>query len=494
MKRVAAGARVPALACASLGWLLAGAAGLASLGFCLDDAFIHLSYARSLGLGEGLSYNPGDWETGASSPLWAILLVPFAQLDDPAPPVQALGVVLHGVAAGMCGMAAARAVDPQRGFHAAWVAGLVAALHPGLLQGAISGMEVPLTAALLALALWASVAQRPALAALAGLLSVWARPEALLLLGAVGALLAARDRRPPWLLAPVGAAAGLLCWVGYCLAVSGHPWPNTRYVKAAGAGLEGLSYLAVQVVPHEPWLLGIGGLVLVALHVRRPLPASERSLPAVLLFGWLAAAVAVALTRDLDPRVLFFHRRYFIPLTVVPAIAIGVAAGSSCHSRRFAWLAPVVLLSLWTALQVQGRQRMQEHGIARLHVEPAQWLARSLPDDAVVLVEGAGAARYFTPRSTRIVDMLGLNDRRIAHLSRERRPCAMVAERPSHLLLPQPMLPAVLPLFRSEPVAQWDEPHAAQTVRIHPERVTLFRTGGLTRVAREHCPSEAAAP
>ncbi|MGD8859868.1 MAG: hypothetical protein PVI30_07640 [Myxococcales bacterium] len=492
MERVAAGARVPALACASLGWLLAGAAALASAGFCLDDAFIHLSYARSLGLGEGFSYNPGDWQTGASSPLWALLLVPFAQLDDPAPPVQVLGVVLHGVTAGLCGLAAARAVDPRRGFHAAWVAGLVAALHPGLLQGAISGMEVPLAAALLALCLWAITAERLRIAVVAGLLSVWARPEALLLLGPIGALLAARDRRLRPLLAPLGAAAGLACWVAYCLTVSGHPWPNTRYVTAVGAGPEGLAYLVVQVVPHEPWLLGVGGLVLVALHMRRPLPSAERSLPPLLLAGWLAAAVAVALTRYLDTQVLFFHRRYFIPLTVAPAVAIGVAAGSSCHHRRFAWLAPVALLSLWTAQQVQGRQRMQERGIQELHVEPARYLARILPHDAVVLVEGAGAARYFTPRSMRIVDMVGLNHGRIAQLPRERRPCAMVDERPTHLLLPRSVLAAVLPLFRTEPLAHWQQPNDGQTIRPHSARVALFRTEGLTPLARSHCPVEAA--
>ena len=42
--------------------------------FCLDDAYIHLSYVKSLHLGEGLSYNPHDLETGMSSPLWVFVL------------------------------------------------------------------------------------------------------------------------------------------------------------------------------------------------------------------------------------------------------------------------------------------------------------------------------------------------------------------------------------------------------------------------------------
>lgn len=31
--------------------------------FCLDDAYIHLAYAKSLRLGDGYSYNPGDWSS-----------------------------------------------------------------------------------------------------------------------------------------------------------------------------------------------------------------------------------------------------------------------------------------------------------------------------------------------------------------------------------------------------------------------------------------------
>ena len=57
-----------------LGILAAGLFAWGGVDFCLDDAWIHLSYAKSLRLGDGLSYNPGDWETGFSSPLWALLL------------------------------------------------------------------------------------------------------------------------------------------------------------------------------------------------------------------------------------------------------------------------------------------------------------------------------------------------------------------------------------------------------------------------------------
>src|SRR5690606_3109071 len=62
-------------ACVGAALIAAGFAGLFIVGsrdFPLDDAWIHLAYAKSLRLGDGLSYNPGDWETGASSPLWVL--------------------------------------------------------------------------------------------------------------------------------------------------------------------------------------------------------------------------------------------------------------------------------------------------------------------------------------------------------------------------------------------------------------------------------------
>jgi len=488
------GHRHIAAACALLAGAVAGLGASESTGFSLDDAYIHLSYARSSALGQGFSYNPGDWETGASSPLWALMLVPFATLQDPARAVQLLGVVLHGATALVCSLGAARLVAPARAQAAAAIAGVVVATHPGLLQGALSGMEVSLTALLLSWALLAMFAKRVALGFGLSVLAVWARPEAALLLGTAGGLgwLHTRDRR--LLAVPLGAAAGLLAWIVFCLVVSGYPWPNTRYVKSAGTNAAGLAYFLVQVVPREPWLLGVGGPVLVVLHMRRDLPALERRLPWLLMGAWFAASLAVAVTRALDPAVLFYHHRYFLPLSVVPALSVGIAAATSAPRTRLLWVAPVLLLSVWMALDTQALQRRQEHNIMRLHEEPSRYLASQLPARSVVVVEGAGASRFFTPREMTIVDMLGLNDRRIAHSPKERRPCLYVAARPTHLMLPDFMLTAVLPLFRTTTVARWVEPLYAQTITVRPLAVTLYRVDGLSDIARSHCPHEASQP
>src|SRR5690606_18764685 len=70
-----------------LGAIMAGLMVFGLVDFTLDDAYIHLAYAKSLRLGEGLSYNPGDYETGFSSPLWVALLavwpIPTTAQADP---------------------------------------------------------------------------------------------------------------------------------------------------------------------------------------------------------------------------------------------------------------------------------------------------------------------------------------------------------------------------------------------------------------------------
>ena len=64
---------------AALVFLLDAAPGTRAAldGLPLDDAWIHLVYARSLAAFEGFAYNPGALETGFASPLWVVLLAPL---------------------------------------------------------------------------------------------------------------------------------------------------------------------------------------------------------------------------------------------------------------------------------------------------------------------------------------------------------------------------------------------------------------------------------
>lgn len=465
---------------------------VAALGFgaplgvpCLDDAYIHLAYAASLGAGDGLAYNPGDHELGITSPLWVLLLalVPHGAMIA----VQILGALLHAVSAALgAALAAAIPSPPGAGGLAlgAAVAGALVALHPLLLQGATSGMEVPLTVALLALATLAAVRERAPLAAVAGGLAVLARPEALVVMVAVAAIAWLATRKRAAAAPALGALVGQGVFSAYCELVAGWPLPNTFYVKAHGASAESLEYVVTRVLTQEAWLVGVGGAVVLGIGVWRAAKAREPWIPGLVL-AWIVALVAVATSRHLPGHVLFYAQRYFAVVAFLPAVVVGAATGSD---RRFALAAATALVPL--ALQLPATRALvlaQEQDIRLLHLEPAAYVASELPADATVLVEGAGAMRFLAPRTMRIVDLAGLNDGVIAHADARARPCAWIARRPTHLAIPSELVSTVRTVFDGEVLRRFEDPAYSQVTPPSRRSVYVIRVTAVRPSALEAC-------
>jgi hypothetical protein len=67
---------VPSLAILTALLYLAYSLRYGFLGFPLDDAWIHQTYARNLALHHQFAYNPGTPSVGSTSPLWTLLLAP----------------------------------------------------------------------------------------------------------------------------------------------------------------------------------------------------------------------------------------------------------------------------------------------------------------------------------------------------------------------------------------------------------------------------------
>jgi hypothetical protein len=128
-------------------WQLGG-----GLGWPLDDSWIHLQFARNLAAGRGLSYNPGELVTGSTAPLWTALLALLAYLPgNPLAWAQLAGGLLYlGV------VDATYRLARELGLSVA-LAALAAGLTLGtgwMVWSALSGMEVPLFAAL---SLWGMI-------------------------------------------------------------------------------------------------------------------------------------------------------------------------------------------------------------------------------------------------------------------------------------------------------------------------------------------------
>jgi hypothetical protein len=461
--------------------------------FALDDAWIHLDYAKSLRSGDGWSYNPGDNEAGCSSPLWALLLAVWPTAADPVPWVLALGVLFHAVTA-WCGAALALALARRRASvqtpiplgSIGWLGGALVATSPLLLHGVGSGMEVPLAAALLLAGGWAIVEGHATAAAALGALGVAARPE----LGAwtlalAGALWLLRTRTDPAqrraaVLASVGAIGAAGAWALWLLATVGTVVPNAYSIKGQGGGLGGLAYVAEQVAPWQPWLIGLGGVVLAGAALRRHVRDGDAAAAAIAIAS-LAAVVAVASTRPLHDGVQFFEARYFAPLLVPWPIL--VALGLGALSRRVALVA-LVPVAVFTGLQARdtaARVRAAADDTRLLHRQPATWIAAELPADAVVAVEGAGATRFFAPRTMTIVDLVGLNDHVGARLHRDREAkiCHWIARAPTHAVVPAGWAAMLDTIFEVTVLAVFDDPAYTQVEPIAPMRVVVVALGAV---------------
>lgn len=409
----------------------------------LDDVYIHLQYARRIGVGELLRYMPGDPPTtGASSLLYVLLLGAVAALG-----VGGGTLLLAAVAFGtLCFVGTVVGVfllGRELASRAAGAAaGVLTALCGPLLWGATSGMEVGLVALLVVAVLLAFVREQPrarfvATPLLATLLAL-ARPEgvvlvAAVLLGAATVLVAAwrRGRGTPlraltglaWLLLPVVAVAAQLALYR---SLTGTP-ENT--------GLQAKSWFALPVpYPQEiadrmsaiaNHLVGVFGgtdstmvagpatllLVLLGLAGLALGERPRRVLAGVLVLGFagVLAAVSTLMTAELH------NARYlqpFLPvvllLSVLGARVIARAVPDRRIRRQIALgvvgvLVATTLLALPTWMLRSGQQGA---AIRESSASAAAWLRGNTPPGARVAVNDVGATAYLSGRTT--VDLIGL--------------------------------------------------------------------------------------
>ncbi len=311
-----------------------------------------------------------------------------------------------------------------------------------------------------------------ALSVALGALAVLARPEAaaFCLALALVAAVRARDRRA---VAPaLGASIGAVILVAYCLSAGDQPMPNTFYVKARATLGASLEYLSLRVAPTEAWLVSVTGLLLLGYACSREIHARRPFVPGLAL-AWLACLVAIAVSRRLESEVDFYFLRYFAILAFVPPALLGVAVAR--HPRGAVALVPALIVLALILPERRALARAQERDIRLLNHEPAREIAETFPPDARILVEGAGAIRFFTPRTMTIVDVIGLNDRLVARTPRSLWACALIARTPTHAALPAMLVPRVRTVFRLTRISSHRDPAFSQVLPPIELSLDLFR-------------------
>ncbi len=388
------------------------------IGFPLDDAWIHQTYARNLALHGEWAFLLGEPSGGSTAPLWSMLLA-FGFLVRLAPYIwtYSLGAaILWGVAA--LAEIIVRRLVPAYQARMPW-AGLVILLEWHLSWSAVSGMETLLYALLvvLTMAFMLGEARKPfALGLLIGL-SVWVRPDGITLLGP--AILVLLLAEATWLgrlrsLGSLGLGFGSLfaLYLLFNLKFAGSPWPSTFYAKQA-------EYEILQRLPIwermgmeaiQP-LVGVGIALLPGFGLTLLSAVRRHSWGLLASAAWLLGYIGLYAWRL---PVTYQHARYLIP--AMPVLFILGLAGLIefiCQDKKgIRWIVGAVwqvcvgliLFLFWIRGAYAYAQDVAV--IESEMVTTARWVSMNLPGNSLVAAHDIGALGYFGNHD--LVDLAGL--------------------------------------------------------------------------------------
>lgn len=392
-----------------------------TIGFPLDDAWIHQTYARNLvELGKWV-YVPGQTSAGSTAPLWTLLLSVGYLFSHSLP---YFWTYLLGILALFCTALTGEIIYRGLGVHQTRsipLAGLFIATEWHLLWGAVSGMETILFAFII-MAVFATLIRAKPNYGVAGFLiglSCWVRPDGLTLLGP--AIFIILLEKSDWkhkirriLTVFMGFAILFGAYLGFNYSLGEVFLPNTFYAKQA-------EYSSMQQIPI--WrrffslaslpLIGAGSLLIPGVAVACWRSIKLRDWRMIALFLWWSGYTAIYALRL---PVNYQHGRYLIP--AMPVFFILGLVGTSrllsiqYSTSRLGWaigrLILISLIAVQLIFAVKGATVYRED-VAIIETEmvaTAQWLNQNTEPGAVIAVHDIGAIGYFSQRP--LLDLAGL--------------------------------------------------------------------------------------
>ena len=390
------------------------------VGFPLDDAWIHLTYARNLATHGEWAFIPGQASAGSTAPLWsALLAIGFFLPYAPFLWVYLLGIItLAGLA--VAAYAGFRVLYPAGKERWAFLAGGVILLEWHLVWSAVSGMETLLFSLLVLVCLIWMAAEWGRwfwLGLLIGV-GVWLRPDGITLI-APAMLLLALKRFPlkQFLLLFLRFATGFLSMTGAYLLfnkmVNGNWLPNTFYAKQAEYAVERamplISRIGEQVLLP---LVGVGVCLLPGFVYFCWKSVREKQIPCLAGPIW---ALGYLVLYAMRLPVTYQHGRYVMPMMAVyylwglAGTAKLLSPGSLLLWKRViskAWLVAIVLV-LGIFWILGGRAFGRDVALIESEmVRAAAWVAENTEPDAIIAAHDIGALGYFGNR--KLIDLAGL--------------------------------------------------------------------------------------
>lgn len=411
-----------------------------------DDSYITYRYAEHLAAGQGITFNAGQPPVeGYSNFLWLLMLAGLARAGLALEPASA---VAGGLLGALCVFLLWAILWRRgcRGLALAVPTGLLAISAPLMLYS-ISGMETPLFAALLLvcilavdLLLAAPGYGRGLLLAVTGFLLALCRPEGIVAFPVLaGCLLLfgrwheSAGRRALWRSVLASAAVWVALLAAYHIWRVNYfgAWLPTPFLSKGGGGpSEFLSTWSTNVgqffvrqthyyAPFAYYFLALGlpAALGIALSWKR-LSTRQVELAAFVL------AVAYALVyfnfTDWMPGL-----RYYAPLAALLLIPFSLLAdelrGQSDPAEPWREVLPFAALgavlgvvSLFGYALVRMDAQSLEASTQSSLVTLGEWLADTMPADAVLAMSDVGATPYFSRLETVDINPYSLTDRHIA--------------------------------------------------------------------------------
>ncbi len=389
------------------------------IGYPLDDAWIHQTFARNLVQKGEWAINPGEPTAGSTSPLWTGLLA-LGYLFKINHFVWSflLGIILLG-SIGMLAILWIRRDQEVRWWKVLF-GGLLVVSEWHLIWSAVSGMEILLFSTLVLTCLWLLSNREKNWLAIGVLcaLSIWARPDGLTLLGPVFfALVVSSWKRQVkkidyirWIIPLLVSLAAYLWWNFH---LSGSIWPNTFAAKQAEYSILQqtsiiVRYMNAIVVP----MTGVGFLLLPGLFLWIIRIWRDRAWVELGMLLWLLGYVFIYAWKL---PVTYQHGRYIMPVIPVylcvslrELIRLDVPGIFSRWKYIVARVYLLLLAVIPLSFLVLG-MRAYQNDVAIIEsemVQSARWIAENTAPEGVIAAHDIGALGYYGNR--RILDLAGL--------------------------------------------------------------------------------------
>ncbi len=411
------------------------------MGFPLDDAWIHQTYARNLAQSGQFAFIPGRPSAGSTAPLWTWLIALGYLLRLPYAGWTLFLGWISLTAAAWGAWRLCTALFPGRP-ALALAAGSFCAVEWHLVWAAVSGMETALFCALAVIILSLAVESPlyPWRALVIGLLGgalTLTRPEGAVLVALVGANLwipwlqvrAARGVRGALITSLAllaGWLAGAIPFLVLNIVMSSTPFPNTFYAKQLEYSILAETYplltrwlrvlyptiagAQILLLPGFLWAGMLAAQYSLA-RWRGKISVAEGPASALPLLYWLLFSIIYAVRLPVN----YQHGRYLMP--IIPLyIVLGLGGTAlllgrlrSEYFRRLlqsALLWAGILLSIGFSALGARAYTDDLRFINDEMVTVARWLNTHTPANALIATHDIGAIGYFTQRP--LLDLAGL--------------------------------------------------------------------------------------